>query len=184
VKHNALIPWLVALAVFGPFGVAMLLYYTPWGRDWLPQLPGQRELLASPVALPAEWRHDDAGRGPRWLLIYARMSPCEQTCVAALDRLSRVRQALGRDQERVEGALWYAGNGASPPQDPELAVERLDERPGDAIAAALGQDKIGSGRVYLADPRGSVILSYPPDIEQKELLRDLKRLLTGSGTGA
>jgi hypothetical protein len=25
-----------------------------------------------------------------------------------------------------------------------------------------------------------VILSYPPDVEQKELLRDLERLLTGS----
>ncbi len=36
------------------------------------------------------------------------------------------------------------------------------------------------GRVYVADPRGFVILSYPPDVEQKELLRDLKRLLAGS----
>jgi len=37
-----------------------------------------------------------------------------------------------------------------------------------------------AGRVYLADPRGNLVASYPPDVEQKELLRDLKRLLAGS----
>jgi len=34
--------------------------------------------------------------------------------------------------------------------------------------------------VLVANPRGLVIVSYPPDVEQKELLRDLKRLLTGA----
>ena len=119
-KHNRLTPWLVALVVFGPFGIAMLLYYTPWGRAWLPQLPGQRELLASPVALPDEWRGDAAAEG-RWLLIYARMGTCEQRCAEAVDRLSRVRQALNRDQDRVARALWLTGSDAGLPADPELA---------------------------------------------------------------
>jgi len=183
VKQHKLTPWLVAFVVFGPFGIAMLLCYTPWGRAWLPQLPGQRELLASPVALPDEWR-GDAGAEGRWLLIYARMGTCEQRCAEAVDRLSRVRQALNRDQDRVARALWLTGSDAGLPADPELAVRRLDEAPGSGMAEALGVASIGDGRVYLADPRGSVILSYPPDVEQKELLRDLKRLLTGSGTGA
>jgi len=34
VKHKWLVPWLVALAVFGPFALATLIYYSPWGRDW------------------------------------------------------------------------------------------------------------------------------------------------------
>jgi hypothetical protein len=173
----------VALAVFGPFGFALLVYYSPWGRDWLPRLPGQRELLAAPVPVPADWRAVEPGGAPPWLLIYARMSACEQQCAQELDRLSRVRQALGRDQERVQRALWYAGEAAPLPTDPGLRVQRLDEDPGRSIAAALGPERIGSGRVYVADPRGSVILSYPAGVEQKELLRDLKRLLAGSGTG-
>ena len=181
-KHNPLVPWLVALAVFGPFGVAMLVYYGPWGRNWLPQLAGQRELLRAPVPLPPEWLPGESGASS-WLLIYARMSPCEQQCALELDRLSRVRQALGRDQERVQRALWYAGEAARLPADPELRVQRLDEAKGRAVAAALDPERIGNGRVYVADPRGSVILSYPAGVEQKELLRDLKRLLAGSGTG-
>jgi hypothetical protein len=181
VKHNALVPWLIALLVFGPFGLAMLTYYSPWGRDWLPQLPGERELLTSPVTLPAEWL-PGAGGERRWLLIYARMTRCEQRCAEMLDRLARVRQALNRDQDRVGRALWHTGD-AEVPGDPELAVRRLDEAPGSGVAAALGVERIGDGRVYVADPRGSVILSYPPDVDQKELLRDLKRLVTGAGTG-
>jgi len=182
VRHKSFVPWLVALAVFGPFGLAMFVYYSPWGRDWLPQLPGERELLSAPVPLPADWIPDEPG-GSRWLLIYARMSPCEQRCAQELDRLSRVQQALGKDQERVQRALWHTGETAPLPTDPELRVQRLDAEPGHRVSAALGPERIGSGRVYVADPRGSVILSYPVGVEQKELLRDLKRLLAGSGTG-
>ncbi len=182
VRHKSSVPWLVALAVFGPFGLAMLVYYSPWGRDWLPQLAGQRELLRTPVTLPGEWLEAEPG-APRWLLIYARMTPCEQQCAQVLDRLSRVQQALGKDQERVQRALWQAGEAPGLPPDPELRMQRLDQGPGRRVAAALGPERIGGGRVYLADPRGSVILSYPVGVEQKELLRDLKRLLAGSGTG-
>lgn len=182
-RHNSLAPWLVALAVFGPFGLAALIYYSPWGRDWLPQLPGERELLASPVPLPEEWLPAEAGGQRPWLLIYARMTPCEQQCAALLDRLWRVRLALGKDQERVQGALWSTGESPALPPGLALRVQRLDEAPGSRIAAALGPERIGAGRVYVADPRGDVILSYPEGVEQKELLRDLKRLLAGSGTG-
>ena len=56
------------------------------------------------------------------------------------------------------------------------------------VQLALGGDQERVRRVVwhvgrlpqLDDPRGEVILSYPPDVEQKELLRDLERLLTGS----
>ena len=181
-RHKSLVPWLVALAVFGPFGLATLVYYSPWTRDWLPQLPGERELLRAPVTLPAEWLPVEPGAS-RWLLIYARMAACERQCAEVLGRLSRVQQALGKDQERVQRVLWHSGEAPPLPTDPELRLQRLDEGSGLRIAAALGPERIGSGRVYVADPRGSVILSYPAGVEQKELLRDLKRLLAGSGTG-
>ena len=183
-RHKSFVPWLVALAVFGPFGLAALVYYSPWGRDWLPQLPGQRELLRAPVTLPAEWLPGRPG-------VASRLAPdlCKNDSVRAAMRAGcwtgsrRVQQALGKDQERVQRALWHAGETPPLPADAELRVQRLDEGSGPRVAAALGPERIGSGRVYVADPRGNVILSYPAGVEQKELLRDLKRLLAGSGTG-
>jgi cytochrome oxidase Cu insertion factor (SCO1/SenC/PrrC family) len=178
VKHNSIVPWLVALVCFGPFAAAMFVYYG-LGPDSLPQLSGSRELLENPVPLPPEWRAGTGTPPAPWQLIYARMTPCEEQCVAHLGRLMQVQLALGRDQNRVRRAVWHVGP-PPPLEDPGLTVHALDDAEGREIAAALGPERLGEGRVYVADPRGDVILSYPPDVEQKELLRDLKRLLSGS----
>ena len=176
--------WLVALVCLGPFVVALFIYYGPLGLSWLPQLPGSRELLRDPVPLPQLWRAatgaDAQSEAPHsWQLIYARMSPCEQQCAQHLGRLLQVQLALGRDENRVQRAVWHVG---SLPQldDRQLTSHTLDDAAGQGIVAALGAERFRDGRVYVADPRGDLILSYPPDVEQKELLRDLKRLLAGS----
>ena len=175
-KHKSFVPWLVAVVCFGPFAAALFIYYV--APTSLPQLPGSRELLADPVPLPPEWRSagDTAGA---WQLIYARMSPCEQQCAQHLARLLQVQLALGRDQSRVRRVVWHAGS-LPELRDPELTKLTLDDAAGRGIAAALGAERMVDGRVYVADPRGEIILSYPPDVGQKELLRDLERLLAGS----
>jgi hypothetical protein len=182
VKHKSFAPWLVALVCFGPFVAALFIYYA-LGPTWMPQLPGSRELLQEPVPLPQDWRggapSEALGAAHPWQLIYARMTPCEQQCAQHLGRLLQVQLALGRDRDRVQRAVWHVG---SIPQldDPQLASHPLDDAAGRGMVAALGAERIGDGRVYVADPRGDVILSYPAEVEQKELLRDLKRLLAGS----
>jgi hypothetical protein len=175
-------PWLVALVCFGPFAVALFIFYGPLGPSWLPQLPGSRELLRDPVPLPEAWRgalgaQPDAAHS--WQLIYARMAPCEQHCAQYLGRLLQVQLALGRDQGRVQRVVWHVGS-VLELDDRQLAAHDLDDAAGRALVDALGAERLSEGRVYVADPRGNVILSYPPDVEQKELLRDLKRLLSGS----
>ena len=174
-KHRSFTPWLVAAVCLGPFAAALFLYYGP-GQTWLPQLPGSRELIAQPVSLPAQWQ--DGGAAP-WQLIYARMAACEQQCSQHLARLQQVQVALGRDQDRVQRALWHVGDlpGLG---DPKLVMHALDDDVGRGVAEELGPERLINGRVLVANPRGLVIVSYPPDVEQKELLRDLKRLLSGS----
>ena len=176
-RHKSATPWLVALACFGPFVIALLIYYGPWGAAWLPQLPGSRELLTQPVPLAQAWRSDPAAHA--WQLIYARMSPCEQQCAQHLGRLLQVQLALGRDREQVQRVVWHVGD---LPQlgDTMLVARNLDDAAGREVGAALGAEGMAEGRIYIADPQGSVILGYPADVEQKELLRDLKRLLAGS----
>jgi len=175
-KHKSFTPWLVAAVCFGPFAAALFLYYAPTGQTWLPQLPGSRELLSQPVAVPPEWQ---VGGAAQWQLIYARMAPCEQQCAQHLARLQQVQVALGRDQDRVQRALWHVG-GLPDLDDPKLVTHALDDDVGRGVAGNLGAERLNDGRVFVANPRGVVIVSYPPDVEQKELLRDLKRLLTGA----
>lgn len=177
-RPKSFAPWLVALVCFGPFAAALFVYYG-LGPAWLPQLPGSRELLRQPVPLPQEWRGSADEPQQPWQLIYARMTPCEQQCAQHLGRLLQVQLALGRDRDRVRRVVWHIG---TLPQlgDAELTARPFESAAGSGMAAALGAERVGDGRVYVADPGGNVILSYPPDVEQKELLRDLKRLLAGS----
>jgi hypothetical protein len=177
VKRKSLVPWLVALVCFGPFAVALFVYYGPFGLSWLPQLPGSRELLPEPVPLPVQWR--GSGEAPRpWQLIYARMTTCGQPCAEHLGRLLQVQLALGRDSDRVRRVVWHVGS-LPRLEDSGLTAFSLDAAPGRGLVDALGAEHMTEGRVYVADPRGEVILSYPPDVDQKELLRDLERLLAG-----
>lgn len=184
-KRAALVPWLVALAVFGPFVAALLLYYLPADLDWLPRLPGSRELLEPPLAAPPGWLEAASGAAARrypWFLIYAKISPCDRPCSATLERLRQVHAALAGDADRVQRVFWYAGAAPAVSADRDLELQDVDGASGESTVRALGADRLEGGRIYVADPRGLIVVSYPADVEQKELLRDLKRLLSASGS--
>lgn len=174
--------WLVAAVCFGPFALAMVAYYADW--DWLPQLPGSRELVqpaASIASLPLTPAPAPDARA-QWSLIYARIGPCEEPCIGHLERLRQVHWALGRDLDRVRRVFLH-GDDAAPQIAGDLVRGRIDVELEPALAAALPAERTTSGRVYIADPRGNLVVSYPPDVDQKELLRDLERLLDSSGIG-
>ena len=181
-----LVPVLVALVCFGPLVLAIALRYGPFDLSWLPTLPGSRELVSPPLATPPNWlapaASDDAAARYPWFLIYARMTPCDQTCARDLERLKQVQAALGRDSGRVQRVFLHIGNDAGIPADPDLTQRRLDSPPGEDLARALGPHELALGRVYVGDPEGSLVARYPVDVAQKELLRDLERLLAAGGT--
>ena len=185
-KYKSVVVWLIGLACIGPFVLAAVLYYGPWHRSALPTLPGVRELIQPPIALPPAW-FDDGGAPTadryRWSLIYARIAACDRQCVEDLDRLRQVHLALGRDVGRVRRVYLYTGDEPQLPEDRQLLVRRLDDEQGAPVLGLLGEDRLRAGRVYIADPSGNLVVSYPPSAEQKELLRDLQRLLAASGTG-
>jgi hypothetical protein len=90
-----------------------------------------------------------------------------------------VQLALGRDREHVQRVVWHVGT-LPQLEDAALVARSLDDAPGREVVAALGAERMADGRIFVANPEGSVILAYPADVEQKELLRDLKRLLAGT----
>jgi hypothetical protein len=51
------------------------------------------------------------------------------------------------------------------------------------LIQALGVDRLERGRLFVVDPLGNLILSYPPDADQARLLKDLERLLNVSRIG-
>jgi hypothetical protein len=160
----------------------MLVYYVSPNLDWLPRLPGARELIEPPVATAPGWLQapPPPGAEPKWTLIYARMPACDATCAEDLERVRQVHVALRRDEERVQRMFLHGAEPAADSDnggDPGLVTRSLDDPDAESVVRAVGPERLQSGRLVLADPSGNLMAIYPTNVEQKELLRDLKRLL-------
>ena len=100
-----------------------------------------------------------------------------------LGRLTAVYLALGRNRARVQRVLLLGDETFSMTGDPELLVGYLDAARDVELVGALGREGLEQGRIFVVDPLGNLVMSYPPAPDQAQLLRDLERLLEVSRIG-
>lgn len=181
----------LALLFVGPFVVAILLYATRGAVGGIEQLSNpDRELIAAPVQVPlAALRLADGSASEaawarsRWSLVYARMRPCETECMDALARLHQVWLALGGERDRVQQVLLAPAGGSQVPVPEGMLSALIDAPDGPDLVPLLGAEHLEAGRLFVIDPLGNIILTYPDDADQARLLRDLERLLDVSRVG-
>jgi len=170
-------PILVALAVLGP-----------WDLGWLPQAEepyGTR--YDPPISLPvvplqATGGEDTETEWPRgrWSLIYAGLADCDRICIDRLRTLAEVIDALPGEAQYLQRVFLYGGDiGAleSSQLAQGLTMGRIDGAAAAGLREALGEGSLAGGSIYIADPRGDLVYSYPPDAEWQGILEDLKRLI-------
>jgi cytochrome oxidase Cu insertion factor (SCO1/SenC/PrrC family) len=180
---------LIGVVTAAPFVLALLAYQGWFGSAPFSLLPNEdRELITPPLALPDEPLETLGGESLgadwaryRWSLIYARISPCEAQCAADLDRLQQVHAALGRDQDRVQRVFLTGDPRESSRRQSGLVAGRLEPR--SSLSMLLGPERIAAGRVFVVDPLGNLVSSYPPDADRRRILEDLERLLDVSKVG-
>ncbi|MEL7022492.1 MAG: hypothetical protein AAGL69_02025 [Pseudomonadota bacterium] len=168
---------LLALVFFGPLAAAVALYYTGNIRG------GQvnyGELLEPALSLD-EKLHFDTGTRGRWTLLLVVGGACEETCEKTLIDLRQIRLATGREIERIERMVV---------SDEPIAAEVIEAHPGlhvigpgENVALISAIQPLQRERVYIIDPVGNVILSYPTQPERKPFLKDLRKLLKLSRIG-
>jgi len=194
---------LLALLFFAPLGLAFCAYY---GLHWRPGTRVNHGKLIEPprpipaLSLPRVALVGDApatGGGAagadlfkgKWTLLYWGPGACAAACRTELYNTRQVRAALRQD-DRVQRV--FVADGACcdldflRTQHPDLVTVRATPE----AAPLLALLKLGSGdepaaadRVYLVDPLGNLMMSYPPDARPKGMLEDLKRLLGLSHVG-
>lgn len=187
---------LTLLAVFALFlapVVAAWLFHTV-APQWHPRgtvnqgtliIPA-RPLPPAPLAAVDGGRlGEDVLRG-HWTLLLFSEKPCDRNCQALLLQLRQVHAALNKDIPRVQRLLVLVGPQATaPPQvDPDLLLARLRDRSWlDHFALGAGGRPVVSGRVFLVDPLGNLMMFYPASDPVRGILKDLKRLLRISRVG-
>jgi peroxiredoxin len=172
---------LIALVGIAPIIASYAAYYL-WPRDRqvnygtlyatpAPSITGRR-LDGTPFAL-------DELRG-KWVIVSAAPGACDARCAAKLYASRQARTIQNAQRDRVV-RVWLVTDEAAPPpplldEHPDLVVARAS-----TATAALLPD---AGRdVYLVDPRGNLVLSWPADPDIKRMAADLARLLRASSIG-
>ncbi len=168
---------LVASLFVVPFAAAIALYFSFY---WRPAVGAHGTLIDPPRPLPV-----DELQG-RWSLVYLAGENCNERSPAVLEELARLRLALDKDAARLQRVLLHAGECAAP--DPpsaesDLLVFRATGDDGAALRALFPPATDGSNGIYIVDPHGNLLMSYPATGSARGLLKDLERLLRLSSIG-
>lgn len=118
----------------------------------------------------------------RWILIASDSGACPADCVEKVHAMRQVRLALGRNASRV-ARVFVVDDLVAPRRQAfeprEELVIALTPR-GLALPPGPANDR---AHIYLADPRGNVMMRWPSRPDYRRMLKDLERLLKASQMG-
>ena len=181
--------WILITVFFAPLLVAFLLYYGVEG--WRPAgRTNHGDLIDPPRALSMTSVTTVSGAAPgdvflqgKWSLVYVGDGQCDARCREALTLMRQTRLALNDDLTRVQRVFLATGTCCDRSYlDAEHAGLIVVEP--DASGALVEQfPDARSGRIYIVDPLGNLMMSYAPEVPQKGLLEDMKKLLKLSHIG-
>jgi cytochrome oxidase Cu insertion factor (SCO1/SenC/PrrC family) len=184
----------LAALFFVPLALSFYLYY---GTSWRPAGTTQHGDLIEPARpLPevALTLANGTQAGPEflrgeWHLVYVGGGDCVADCQTALVKMRQVRLALDKDMDRVGQVFLYRGVLAATDylalEHPGLIAAGLDSYAGARLLEAFPDPvtAVTSGKLYVVDPLGNLMMSYPGDAPPKSILTDLERLLKLSHIG-
>jgi cytochrome oxidase Cu insertion factor (SCO1/SenC/PrrC family) len=189
------------LLVAGLFLLPVLAAYVLFGLGWRPEKTGNHGELVSPARPVGEAALMTLAGGPfrfsqlqgKWTLVYFGPAECRQPCADNLYKMRQAVRAQGKEAERVQQVFIV-----TPRRGLEGLASTLKEYPDVQVltgAAAeikklsapfslpAGTPLDGLDRIYLVDPLGNFILSYPAQADATGLRKDLARLLRVSRVG-
>jgi len=175
---------LIAAVFFGPLLGAAWLYYR--GSDLLPESRVNHGVLLEPIvnlvdAVPASTLHSH----PSWRLLYAGDGPCAAPCRAALHTMRQSRLMLGKEMDRLDRVFLHGGVAPDnlPDTDGGEGLILLEDAGLRAVLDNKRPVTIPAGGFFLIDPHGNLVLYFSPDIEPRDMVDDIKRLLRLSRIG-
>ncbi|MCX7814902.1 MAG: hypothetical protein N2256_05370 [Tepidimonas ignava] len=179
---------LLLLVAASPVIASYLTYYVirPEGRR------NYGELIEPQRPLPHWVGVDAQGRAVpldalthQWLFISVADSACDAQCERHLYLQRQLREALGKDKDRVDW-VWLRTGAREFPERLRAALAPatvlwVDE----AQLATWLQPAPGqrlSDHLYVVDPMGHWMMRFPAQADPKKMLRDLERLMRASAS--
>jgi len=176
----------IAAVFIVPLALAAWLYYSD--TSLVPDSGTNNGALLLPIIslrdeMPASTLHDVQLN--HWLMLYPNAATCDAECDEALIRLRQSRLMLGKDMQRVSRVLLH-GDSAPDTVDIDEQHAGLITISDKGLIRLLEQKRpkeLGPGGCYLIDPLGNLVMYFPPDLNPKEMVGDIKHLLRLSHIG-
>ncbi|MEM6998788.1 MAG: hypothetical protein AAF419_02990 [Pseudomonadota bacterium] len=127
----------------------------------------------------------------KWNLVYIT-DTCDEVCLDNLYRIRQIHTAMDKHSLRVQRVMLMTEANV------DSVISRLSDYEGQRIIEMDSSNKqlladkfklsnsespLKANKIYIIDPRGSLMMSYPPDINPRGIMKDLKKLLKFSRIG-
>ncbi|WP_367608205.1 hypothetical protein [Legionella sp. W05-934-2] len=153
-----------------PGCLAALLYQHP---QWLVGQTSNKGQLVSPLIKL------DSLTQKKWHLLLVSDQQCSGRCLAMLDKLARVRLALGRLSREVDLRLMVTDPSLLP--DKIIQNQMKDMAMTSQILSSTDRENLSIRNylkgLFIVDPHNFMVLYYPLNAQQKSIFKDLKHLI-------
>ncbi|MBA3537720.1 MAG: hypothetical protein H0T84_14110 [Tatlockia sp.] len=175
-KRNYLILFLLALIFAAPGLTAYLSYRHP--QWFLVNTTNKGELLNPPLLFSVI-----AQSKPKWRLIYWYPNACEAACLRQVDKLARIRLALGRHLYEVDEWLILAKESQQADETMEKTLREQDIHIMPISSAIVASIPVFTKKpqIFIANSEGYLVLAYKENAKPQDIYQDLKQLLKKSG---
>lgn len=176
--------WSLCAVFIAPFVLALCAYYGGWFADADRVMRGQ---LLNTSQTVFNWLDDKPSpqnqqllQQHHWKILFVDDQQCADYCDQLLHYLANLQQALGKDQGRVQ-VLHVTRQSTD-----HSMLETITQLPN---AAFLQRYPLAQHSLYISDPMGNLVLSYPMpkanelSVKLRDLLLDLRKLLRYSHVG-
>jgi hypothetical protein len=127
----------------------------------------------------------------KWTYVYFSHEVCDQTCNAVIEALVRIRLSRGKHKDRIQFLVTIVSPSAPPSSDervshPAALTGYIEDSALGRWREAFGVEGLvppEAGRIYLLDPLGYLMMSYPLAIDPNDIRKDLARLMRVSRVG-
>ena len=151
---------------------AYFLYFHP---QWLSSTTTNKGQLLNPPVLLGQ-----LSTNSKWHLVLWSPAACEETCIEQLDKLARIRLALGRRLYDVDLSLLLGSN-AKPMAAEQANMRQLQ----DVSVVTLSPEETQAlyslhphSQLFVANPEQYLVLAYSVNAASDDLFHDIKLLLT------
>lgn len=184
---------ILASLFFVPLAMSFALYY---GQLWRPQggtnigelITPARPLPAAALTLADGSASEASVLQGKWSWVYIGDGQCDTRCRTALADMRQSRLLLSDKMERVQRVFLFTGECCDRAylQNDQRGLIAARFEHAELIAQFPVYDDVPvaqAGRIYLVDPLGNLMMSYPADAPSNALILDIKKLLKLSHIG-